>query len=130
MQWFNEMKKSISQNLEEWKDTVCDWMRDKYNTKVTVQECAYHILHHPTTKKERIEYLGLVFHHYQLVENNFTYRLETKGEHDEQIVELKIVEDGQVIYAYYYYQANAELTQTIHLPENSSLTIADNPVVH
>lgn len=130
MQWFNEMKKSITQNLEEWKETVYDWFRHRYNTNVTVQECAYRILHHPTTKKERLEYLGLVFHHYRLDEENLTYKLETKGEENEQIVELKIIEDGQVIYAYYYYQENAGVSQTIHLPEDSSLTLASDSVVH
>lgn len=130
MHWINKMKESITENLEEWKETVFDWIRHRYNTKVTIQDCASRILQHPTTRKKRLEYLGLVFHHYVLEEENLTYRLETKGEHDEEIMELKIIEDGQVIYAYYYHQENSYVTQTIHLPEDSSLTIASQYLVH
>lgn len=121
MSWFHDMADKIKENIEELKVTVKDWITHQYDTKITVQECAYRIISHPSTQHKKAEYLGLLFHQYTLREQGMIYRLETKGPNNEQILELKILEDSLPIYAYHYYQEDSRLTQTIHLPKEESL---------
>lgn len=85
--------------------------------KVKVDELLTFIYNHPFVIQEQKSMLGLLFNTYRIDFWPFHFQLETKGENNEQILELQIQSYGEVVYHYKSYDDQTHTLQdTIVLP--------------
>lgn len=117
-----EQIKSFTKHLRAGK---VDLFKNQPTKNIKVSELISLITAHKNGKHTQQELLGLVFNHYQLDMDSLLFKLETKGHHNEQILELVVRSNGHTLFAYKRYNEDHSLEDDVIIPESvyNTLTV-------
>lgn len=83
---------------------------------ITIEELSSLIINHKTVQVTKKELLGLVFNFYTLQIDDIVLILETKGNKNEQILEIKIRDNENTLFSFKSYE-NVQNTQQFSISE-------------
>lgn len=84
---------------------------------VSIEQLFNAITSHPECNKSTQVLLGITFTHYQINENDLSIFVETNGNENEKILEIKIIKQKNVVYSYFSYEESDSINHKIKLED-------------
>ncbi|HWO98092.1 MAG TPA: hypothetical protein VNM45_17530 [Bacillus sp. (in: firmicutes)] len=109
---YEDIKQSIEHGTQSVKEKVSSFLQDD---KMTVEQVATLIQHHPSTIKTQQTLLGITYHFYHLHTGQTTFYLEAKGFYGEHILYITAFNEQHVLFTYRSYDPTLSLKQTVTL---------------
>jgi hypothetical protein len=109
----SKASKSVQQNFQSFLS----------NSTVSIFDLAHMIRSHPDTIHHAKQYLRLTFHFYHLKIDNYTFYLETKGEHEDYILFLKIYAQNEKVLDFQSYINDESTFPPIPAPKEITNTV-------
>ncbi|WP_078410414.1 hypothetical protein [Priestia abyssalis] len=109
---YEDIRQSIEHGTQAVKERVSSFFQED---KMTVEQAAALIHHHPNTIKTQQTLLGIPYHFYRLHTSQATLYAEAKGWHGEHLLYMTAFNEQHVLFTYRSYDPTMSIKQPVTL---------------
>lgn len=109
---YKDVKQSFEQSAQSVKEKVSSFLEED---KMTIEQAAALIQHHPSTIKTQHTLLGIPYHFYRLHAAQTNFYVEAKGPKGEHILYVTAFNEQHVLFTYRSYDPTMSIKQPIIL---------------
>lgn len=107
---YEDIKQSIEHGTQSVKEKISSFLQED---RMTIEQAAALIQHHPSTIKTQQTLLGITYHFYHLCVAETTFYAEAKGSHGEHILYMTAFNDQHVLFTYRSYEQTMSPKQPV-----------------